>query len=156
MRNYNEETRNAIPCYGFLLLLSLACSTDWTQNTSSALDLLVPNNPAVEGFFTSRLAPHIDVARDWPAANPNIFGRLLIWPVQWTRYARRSCGGGGSDRKSPPRDYRAGPRGEITRDFPVAHFAEFMEGLLNTVVRQRAVKNYGGEGGKLYRPSASL
>jgi len=30
-------------------------------------------------------------------------------------------------------------RGEITRDFPVAHLAEFMEGLFNTVVRQWAV-----------------
>jgi AcrR family transcriptional regulator len=30
-------------------------------------------------------------------------------------------------------------RGEITRDFPVVHLAEFMEGLYNTVVRQWAV-----------------
>lgn len=30
-------------------------------------------------------------------------------------------------------------RGEITRDFPVIHLAEFMEGLYNTVVRQWAV-----------------
>jgi AcrR family transcriptional regulator len=29
--------------------------------------------------------------------------------------------------------------GEITRDFPVVHLAEFMEGLFNTVVRQWAV-----------------
>jgi AcrR family transcriptional regulator len=30
-------------------------------------------------------------------------------------------------------------RGEITREFPVAHLAEFMEGLYNTVVRRWAV-----------------
>jgi AcrR family transcriptional regulator len=30
-------------------------------------------------------------------------------------------------------------RGEITRDFPVVHLAEFMEGLFNTVVRQWTV-----------------
>jgi AcrR family transcriptional regulator len=30
-------------------------------------------------------------------------------------------------------------RGEITRDFPIVHLAEFMEGLYNTVVRQWAV-----------------
>jgi len=30
-------------------------------------------------------------------------------------------------------------RGEITRDFPVSHLAEFMEGLYNTVVRRWAV-----------------
>ncbi len=30
-------------------------------------------------------------------------------------------------------------RGEVTRDFPVVHLAEFMEGLYNTVVRQWAV-----------------
>src|ERR1700683_1934556 len=30
-------------------------------------------------------------------------------------------------------------RGEITRDFPVVHLAEFMEGLYNTIVRQWAV-----------------
>jgi AcrR family transcriptional regulator len=30
-------------------------------------------------------------------------------------------------------------KGEITRDFPVIHLAEFMEGLYNTVVRQWAV-----------------
>ncbi len=30
-------------------------------------------------------------------------------------------------------------RGEITRDFPVLHLAEFMEGLYNTVVRQWVV-----------------
>jgi AcrR family transcriptional regulator len=30
-------------------------------------------------------------------------------------------------------------RGEVTREFPVAHLAEFMEGLYNTVVRQWAV-----------------
>jgi len=30
-------------------------------------------------------------------------------------------------------------RGEITRDFPVVHLAEFMEGLYSTVVRQWAV-----------------
>jgi AcrR family transcriptional regulator len=30
-------------------------------------------------------------------------------------------------------------KGEITRDFPVVHLAEFMEGLYNTVVRQWAV-----------------
>src|SRR5271154_5132230 len=29
--------------------------------------------------------------------------------------------------------------GEVTRDFPVVHLAEFMEGLFNTVVRQWAV-----------------
>ena len=29
--------------------------------------------------------------------------------------------------------------GEITRDFPIVHLAEFMEGLFNTVVRQWAV-----------------
>ena len=29
--------------------------------------------------------------------------------------------------------------GEITRDFPVVHLAEFMEGLYNTIVRQWAV-----------------
>lgn len=29
--------------------------------------------------------------------------------------------------------------GEITKDFPVVHLAEFMEGLFNTVVRQWAV-----------------
>ena len=30
-------------------------------------------------------------------------------------------------------------RGEITREFPVAHLAEFMEGLYSTVVRRWAV-----------------
>jgi AcrR family transcriptional regulator len=30
-------------------------------------------------------------------------------------------------------------RGEVTREFPVVHLAEFMEGLYNTVVRQWAV-----------------
>jgi AcrR family transcriptional regulator len=30
-------------------------------------------------------------------------------------------------------------RGEITRDFPVVHLAEFMEGMFNTVVRQWTV-----------------
>lgn len=30
-------------------------------------------------------------------------------------------------------------RGEITRDFPIVHLAEFMEGLYNTIVRQWAV-----------------
>ena len=30
-------------------------------------------------------------------------------------------------------------RGEITRDFPVVHLAEFMEGLYNTIVRRWAV-----------------
>jgi AcrR family transcriptional regulator len=30
-------------------------------------------------------------------------------------------------------------RGEITREFPIVHLAEFMEGLYNTVVRQWAV-----------------
>jgi hypothetical protein len=30
-------------------------------------------------------------------------------------------------------------RGEITREFPVVHLAEFMEGLYNTIVRQWAV-----------------
>ncbi len=30
-------------------------------------------------------------------------------------------------------------RGDVTRDFPVVHLAEFMEGLFNTVVRQWAV-----------------
>ena len=30
-------------------------------------------------------------------------------------------------------------QGEITRDFPIAHLAEFMEGLYNTVVRRWAV-----------------
>jgi len=30
-------------------------------------------------------------------------------------------------------------KGEITRDFPIIHLAEFMEGLYNTVVRQWAV-----------------
>jgi AcrR family transcriptional regulator len=34
-------------------------------------------------------------------------------------------------------------RGEITRAFPVAHLAEFMEGLFNTVVRQWAVDLHG-------------
>jgi len=30
-------------------------------------------------------------------------------------------------------------RGEVSRDFPIAHLAEFMEGLYHTVVRQWAV-----------------
>jgi AcrR family transcriptional regulator len=30
-------------------------------------------------------------------------------------------------------------RGQITRDFPIVHLAEFMEGLYNTIVRQWAV-----------------
>ena len=34
---------------------------------------------------------------------------------------------------------RGQKNGEITRDFPVVHLAEFMEGLFNTVVRQWAV-----------------
>ena len=34
-------------------------------------------------------------------------------------------------------------RGEIARTFPVAHLAEFMEGLYNTVVRQWAVDLHG-------------
>ncbi|MFZ0634986.1 MAG: TetR/AcrR family transcriptional regulator [Candidatus Acidiferrales bacterium] len=34
-------------------------------------------------------------------------------------------------------------RGEITRDFPVAHLAEFMEGLYTTVVRRWAVDLMG-------------
>ena len=33
--------------------------------------------------------------------------------------------------------------GEVTRDFPVAHLAEFMEGLFNIVVRQWAVNLTG-------------
>jgi AcrR family transcriptional regulator len=33
--------------------------------------------------------------------------------------------------------------GEVTRDFPVAHLAEFMEGLYHTVVRQWAVNLTG-------------
>ena len=36
-------------------------------------------------------------------------------------------------------------RGEITREFPVAHLAEFMDGLYHTVVRRWAVDMNGPE-----------